>query len=256
MSLDRLWYASYGSNMAIDRLTCYLAGGCPPGATRTYPGARDPSPPLDLRPVSLPGSVYFAWTSPTWGGGIAFYDPEAPGTSYGRAYLMTLSQLSDVAAQEMHRPPGTDLDLTDVLSDGVSVIGPGRYESLHAVGSLDSLPVVTFTAGGVRGFPAPTLSWEVQDAGNMLVTTGGNVNPFVWNTTPGTLAGTYTATATATNTAGTDSATSPVLTLNMVGNVPASGTFAATGEHGPRVDRVAAEVGVTPLADRSEAFKH
>ncbi len=76
----QLWYAAYGSNMAADRLRHYLEGGAPPGAALTQPGARDPSPPRDVRPVSLSGSVYFAWDSPTWGGGIAFYDPLAPGT--------------------------------------------------------------------------------------------------------------------------------------------------------------------------------
>ncbi len=144
--MDELWYASYGSNMALDRLTCYLAGGRPPGAARTYPGARDASPPRDIRPVQLRGCVYFAWESPTWRGGIAFYDPAAPGTSVGRAYLLSLSQLSDVAAQEMRRSPGVDLDLTDLLAQGSSVLGPGRYESLHVVGRIDDAPVVTFTA--------------------------------------------------------------------------------------------------------------
>ena len=144
--MDRLWYASYGSNMALERLTCYLAGGCPPGAARTYVGARDPSPPADERPVALDGCVYFAWESPTWGGGIAFYDPDAAGTSFGRAYLLTLEQLSDLAAQEMHRDPGEDLDLTELLSVGCSVVGPGRYEALHVVGDLDDVPVITFTS--------------------------------------------------------------------------------------------------------------
>jgi hypothetical protein len=141
-----LWYGAYGSNMAAGRLMCYLAGGCPPGALRTYEGARDPSPPLDRRAIGLNGCVYFAWESPTWGGGIAFYDPEAEGTSVGRAYLLSLGQVSDVVAQEMRREPGVDLDLTELLSDGSSVLGPGRYDSLHVVGALDDVPVVTFTA--------------------------------------------------------------------------------------------------------------
>lgn len=141
-----LWYAAYGSNMAGDRFHCYLAGGCPPGASRTYPGARDRSLPQDSRPIRLEGSVYFAWESPTWGGGIAFYDPEAPAESVGVAYGLTLGQFSDVAAQEMHRDPGTDLDLADLWGTGRQVLGPGRYESLHVVGRIDDLPVVTFTA--------------------------------------------------------------------------------------------------------------
>ncbi len=141
-----LWYAAYGSNMASDRFHCYLAGGCPPGATRTYPGARDRTQPQAARPVRLDGSVYFAWTSPTWGGGIAFYDPDAPGESVGVAYRLTLGQFSDVAAQEMHREPGTDVQLDELWDSGRHRLGPGRYESLHVVGRLSDLPVVTFTA--------------------------------------------------------------------------------------------------------------
>ena len=141
-----VWYASYGSNMSTERLACYLTGGCPPGAARTYPGARDRSLPVDVRPVELAGCVYFAWHSPTWGGGIAFYDPQGPGASVGRAYRLTLGQLSDLLEQEMHRQPGVDHDLSELLQDGVAVVGDGRYESLHVVGELDGEPVVTFTS--------------------------------------------------------------------------------------------------------------
>jgi hypothetical protein len=141
-----LWYAAYGSNMASDRFGCYLAGGCPPGATRTYPGARDQTLPRESRPVRLDGSVYFGWESPTWGGGIAFYDPDLPGESVGVVYLLTLGQFSDVAAQEMHRAPGVDLDLAELWNHGRHEVGPGRYESLHVVGRIAEAPVVTFTA--------------------------------------------------------------------------------------------------------------
>lgn len=144
--MDALWYAAYGTNMSQDRLGCYLAGGRPPGASRSYVGARDRTLPTEMRPVELTGSVYFAWESPTWGGGIAFYDPSGEGTSAGRAFLLTSGQLSDLHAQEMHRAPGTDLDLTGLAAEGSAVLGPGRYESLHVVGRLDGAPVVTFTS--------------------------------------------------------------------------------------------------------------
>jgi len=41
-----VWYASYGSNMCIDRFTCYLSGGAPSGARLAYPGCRDHRAPL------------------------------------------------------------------------------------------------------------------------------------------------------------------------------------------------------------------
>ena len=145
--MDHVWYAAYGSNLDWPRFSLYLRGGRPEGARREFPGAHDDTDPVDVQPVELDGSVYFAWDSPTWGGGIAFYDPQARGTSLGRAYLVTVNQFADVATQEMHREPSGDpLDLVDLVAEGSSVLGPGRYETLHVVGEIDGVPVVTFTS--------------------------------------------------------------------------------------------------------------
>ncbi len=141
-----VWYAAYGSNMCAERLRCYLAGGRPPGGSRTYAGARDPRMPARSRPVELPGALYFATHSPVWHGGRAFYDPDAPGTAWARAHLLTAAQLSDIAAQEMYGPPGRDLDLAPVLATGRHALGPGRYETLVSPGALEGHPLLTFTA--------------------------------------------------------------------------------------------------------------
>jgi hypothetical protein len=164
-SIDRvdLWYAAYGSNMCGERFECYVAGGCPPGATRTYPGARD---------RTLPDS-------PTWGGGIAFYDPDAPGESIGVAYGLTLGQFSDVAAQEMHREPGADLDLAALWHTGSHLLGPGRYESLHVVGRLDDLPVVTFTASTPPPLNPPVPAYVATMARGITETHGWGVDETV-----------------------------------------------------------------------------
>jgi hypothetical protein len=143
---DAVWYTSYGSNTHAARLACYLTGGAPAGAARTYPGCRDRTPPRRSVPVELDGTVYFATHSPVWGGGRAFYDPDAPGRVLARAHLVTAGQFSDIAAQEMYAEPGTDLDLAEVLSTGRSTLGPGRYETLVRAGALDGLPMLTFTA--------------------------------------------------------------------------------------------------------------
>ncbi|MFC9705749.1 histone deacetylase [Streptomyces sp. NPDC056943] len=150
---SRVWYAAYGSNTHAERLGYYLAGGRPPGAARTFPGCRDPRPPERSVALVLPGRVYFAAESPVWGGGLAFYDAAADGTAWGVAHLLTVGQFSDIAAQEMYRPPGSDLDLTEVLATGRCPLGPGRYETLVRAGFLDDresggdgLPVLTFTA--------------------------------------------------------------------------------------------------------------
>jgi len=140
---------SYGSNMARERLACYLRGGRPPGARRVYAGARDRSLPREDRPVHLPGRLWFAGESSVWGGGMAFYDHDTVGPTPARAYRITAGQLVDIAAQEMHRSPTQDDPLETVLLAGFSgrhTAGPGRYETLLAVGHLDGLPMLTFTA--------------------------------------------------------------------------------------------------------------
>ncbi|MBO8197811.1 histone deacetylase [Streptomyces smyrnaeus] len=143
---ERIWYAAYGSNAHRERLRAYICGGRPEGAARSYPGCRDGRMPTRSVPVELPGVLYFATTSPVWGGGRAFHDPDAQGTTLAVAHLLTPAQFSDVAAQEMGREPGADLDLAEVLGRGRASLGEGRYETLVSPGELDGYPVVTFTA--------------------------------------------------------------------------------------------------------------
>lgn len=148
---DLVWYAGYGSNLSPERFAHYLGGGRPGGATRTYPGARDRAAAREVRPLEVPGSVAFAWESPTWGGGIAFYAPPADGDSSGRAlltgYLVTREQLADVVEQEMWRPPGAETDLSDLLGGRLErlELGPGRYETLLVVARIEGRPVLTCT---------------------------------------------------------------------------------------------------------------
>jgi hypothetical protein len=148
-----VWYVSYGSNMCADRFTCYLEGGRPSGGSRTNPGAHDPSPARRDAPVELSGSLYFAGNSSQWGGGgVAFYDHEAPGVTAARAYLVSAEQFADIAAQEMHRLPEPGDPLAEVVIGGLGGegsrhhAGPGHYETLVEVGALEGLPLLTFTS--------------------------------------------------------------------------------------------------------------
>jgi hypothetical protein len=145
-----VWYAAFGSNLHLSRLTYYLTGGNPPGTSWNHPGCRDPRPPEREVPITLPGGLYFALESQVWTGGIAFYDPDCDGWTAARAYLVTAEQFSDIAAQEMHRQPGTDIDLSEVLARGRAELGPGRYETLVCPGLLEGHPVLTFTARWAR----------------------------------------------------------------------------------------------------------
>ena len=140
-----VWYASFGSNLHLARLRYYLAGGRPPGTSRTYPGARDPADPWASVAVTLPGEVYFAGESPVWTGGVAFYDPDATGDAAARAHLVSVGQFADIVAQEGDRPPGVDLDLAPVVAAGRVRRGPGPYETLVCAGELAGRPVFTCT---------------------------------------------------------------------------------------------------------------
>ena len=148
--MSLVWYVSYGSNMSSNRLACYLEGGCPPGGSRSHPGARDATLPRRSIPVDLPGTLYFAGDSRQWGGGVAFYDHDTPGWTAARGYLVTAAQFADIAAQEMHRVPEEGDPLQEVvlepLDGGRHTAGPGRYETLVDVGSYDGLPLLTFTS--------------------------------------------------------------------------------------------------------------
>ncbi|MFI6674679.1 histone deacetylase [Kribbella sp. NPDC050470] len=163
--MDHVWYVAYGSNLALDRFRCYLAGGRPAGGARVYPGCRDPRDPARIAAVEVPGGLVFAGESRVWGGGSAFYNPAAPGVVAARAYLVTADQLGDIAAQEMRRDPGGEFarDLAAVLPevDAVHAMGSGRYETVARLGEQDGVPMFTVTHGTVADLEpnAPTLPY-------------------------------------------------------------------------------------------------
>ena len=168
MGAPRVWYVAYGSNLAMDRFRCYLAGGRPAGGAREYPGCRDPSEPLRTVGAEVPGRLVFAGRSGVWGGGMAFYDSAGPGVVHCRAHLITTQQFADVAAQELRRPPGGEfaLDLAGLLPDVESMVatGPGRYETVVRLGELDGIATFTITHHDVGTLPlaaptAPYLRW-------------------------------------------------------------------------------------------------
>src|SRR5262245_47282713 len=110
---DPVWYLAYGSNLSAARFTCYLRGGRPPGALRSYEGCRDRSPAARDVGLRLPGRLTFGGVSTVWGGALAFHDRRAEGSLAARAYLVTFGQFSDVVAQEARRPVTGDLVPTE-----------------------------------------------------------------------------------------------------------------------------------------------
>ena len=166
---DLVWYVAYGSNLASQRLRCYLVGGRPLGGLRTYVGARNPSEPLLTRPVELPGGIHFAGESRAWGGGIAFYDPGATGRVLARAYLLEHTQVSDVVAQETRRPPGIDLDLIAPREHESCRLGGSGYDLALRLEDIDEQPAMTITSSTpaeadvpVAGVPRLDLPWPLR----------------------------------------------------------------------------------------------
>jgi hypothetical protein len=142
---DPVWYVAYGSNMSAARFGCYISGGRPRGARRTYRGCRDQSPPRRDIGIHLAGGLTFAGESRVWGGGMAFYHPHLDGELAARAYLLTFGQLSDVVAQEARRPVGSNLE----LGGGVErrwAVSSHVYETLLHLDDRDGLPMFTITS--------------------------------------------------------------------------------------------------------------
>ncbi|WP_247662452.1 hypothetical protein [Micromonospora sp. U21] len=84
---------------------------------------------------------------------MAFHDPQLPGVAAARAYLVTLEQFTDIAAQEMYQPAGhadliaaTGAAIDAAVADGRATLGPGRYETLVCPGRRAGAPMLTFTA--------------------------------------------------------------------------------------------------------------
>jgi hypothetical protein len=142
---DPVWYVAYGSNMHAARFACYISGGRPRGARRTYLGCRDQSAPQRDIGIHLPGGLTFAGESTVWGGGIAFYNPAADGDLAARAYLLTFGQLSDVVAQEAKSSVGCDLVLGNGIARRWATLSR-VYETVLHVDDLDGLPMFTITS--------------------------------------------------------------------------------------------------------------
>ena len=153
-SLDRreAFYAAYGSNLSAERFACYIEGGTAPGASRALPGARDRRRPESWHALRLPGRLSFRGHSSTWGGAPAIFEPATPTEHAGpdvfaRAWRLGWDQLEDVMAQENGRPTCPLVVEPAAFVDGFSLlVGPGRYDRLVCVGTLEGLPVLTFTA--------------------------------------------------------------------------------------------------------------
>jgi hypothetical protein len=149
-----VFYAAYGSNLSAERFACYIAGGTAPGSSRALPGARDRRQPESWRALRLPGQLYFYGHSRSWGGAPVAFAPAAPveqpgAEIFARAWRVTWEQFEDVIAQENGRPTcPLDVEPAALLEGSSLLAGPGRYDRLLRVGTIEDLPVLTVTAPG------------------------------------------------------------------------------------------------------------
>ncbi len=152
-SSDNIWYVAYGSNLLSQRFYAYLTGGPIPGSGTVQEGSRDATLPVASRPVRIDRPLGFGWSAHRWeNGGVCFVDPHRvdPGATFGRAWLITVEQLTDVWSQEngwvvgeQHIDDAVDLDALE--TDRSLVADEGWYRRLEYLGSFDGAPMVTIT---------------------------------------------------------------------------------------------------------------
>ena len=128
MNIDNkyVWYACYGSNILKERFMLYINGGFCRFNGRNYNGCSDTSSPVEDRPITLPYKLYFGNSSGSWdGGGVAFLEPEETQgvETLGRIYLITEDQFRSINKIE----------------------GPTWYDKILDLGTVDGVPVKTFT---------------------------------------------------------------------------------------------------------------
>lgn len=147
--VQKVWYASYGSNLLKKRFSCYIAGGTPEGAQREYAGCTDKNLPEASKPITINAELYFARQSKTWhGGGVAFIKPtEDPDmNTLGRMYLITAEQFSEVVKQEIRLKEDLVIDLEELAAKGSLLLNERSwYNKLLFLGRENGYPIFTFT---------------------------------------------------------------------------------------------------------------
>lgn len=151
---DVVWYVGYGSNVLRRRFTTYLAGGAMELSGHEERGSRDRTPPREVRPTTLPHTLYFGRSGgERWGpGGVAFIDPtRSDAVALGLAYLVSTEQYLDVICQEngWSVPPRPHDAMPAPASGPVDVTPPGErpgwYRNVVALEPIDGIAALTFT---------------------------------------------------------------------------------------------------------------
>ncbi|WBL23893.1 hypothetical protein [Zunongwangia sp. HRR-M8] len=148
-NFERIWYACYGSNLMEDRFLCYVAGGTPKGAKRTYVGCEDKALPKANKSFIINHELYFAKSSKTWSGGAAaFIRPNEDKTAktYGKIYSISKGQFVDLVKQEIAFEGDLSIDFEKVIKKGyLDVATEVWYDRILFLGFHDEMPVFSFT---------------------------------------------------------------------------------------------------------------
>ncbi|WP_186757239.1 hypothetical protein [Echinicola salinicaeni] len=146
---ELVWYVSYGSNLLEERFLCYICGGQPKGASRTYNGCVDKSLPKDKKGLIINHELYFAKEAKVWhNGGVAFIHREKDLSSktFGRMYLITKDQFLDVVMQENALSERPDIDFKAIQKEKNGVLTNANwYNTICYLGEYEGAPIYTFT---------------------------------------------------------------------------------------------------------------
>ena len=147
---NKIWYASYGSNLQLERFLCYIRGGQPKGREDIYEGCRDKTLPDQNEEFYIPSELYFALKSNGWNeGGIGFISNTFSNSTQtlGRMYLITKEQFVDVVKQETKYEGELKINFDNCIQNGSLVFkDPSWYGNLIYLGEQKEYPIFTFTS--------------------------------------------------------------------------------------------------------------
>ncbi|MCF8254987.1 MAG: hypothetical protein K9H61_09640 [Bacteroidia bacterium] len=147
---NKVWYASYGSNLQMERFLCYIRGGQPYGRPDIYEGCLDKTLPEDNEEFYICSRLYFAKESSGWNkGGVGFISNTFDNKSQtlARMYLITKEQFVDVVKQETKFKGNLEINFDECINNGSLIFkDPSWYGNLIYLGEQNQQPIFTFTS--------------------------------------------------------------------------------------------------------------
>lgn len=147
---DKVWYASYGSNLRMERFLCYIRGGQPQGNSNVYKGCRDKTLPEKSMGFYINSPLYFAKSSSGWNnGGVGFISNrfDKKHQTLSRMHLITREQFIDLVKQETMNDQKLEIDFDKCKKiKSLVVIEPSWYGNLIYLGEQEGNPIFTFTS--------------------------------------------------------------------------------------------------------------